>query len=171
MDGIFKKIVFVFLFLTVLGCKKEEKPISKNDNLILEGKTFIRQNLNILIDSVEQFDIPSLDKKIKSEKFTIGLIDSVSYHGISNPYRYLGFRLKKSDLPVFKSPYKLNLVKEKNNDPNVLFVSFSDFSMEKDYAFIVVRKVIGIGMVKNVYYFRKKSGAWFFTKKRLLNMG
>lgn len=171
MDGIFKKLVFAFLFLAILGCKKEEKPNLNHNNLIIEGKTFIRQNINILIDSVEQFDVPLPNGKHVLPKITIGLIDSVSYHSVSNPSNYLAFKLEKSDLVLFKSPYKYNLVKEKNNDTNVVFVTFSDFRIKKDYAFIVVKKVRGIGMIKNVYYFRKKSGAWVFTKKELMNMG
>jgi hypothetical protein len=171
MDGIFKKIALIFLLLAFISCKKDEKPISDHDNLVSEGKTFIKQNINMLIDSVMQFDIPSLDKKIKTEKLTIGLIDSVSYNGISNPYNFLAFKLKKSDLSLYKSPYKISLVKEKNNDTNVLFVIFSDFRIKKDDAFIVVKKVRGIGMIKNVYYFRKKSGVWVFIKKDLMNMG
>ena len=123
MDGIFKKTALILLFLAVISCKKDEKPISNHDFLVSEGKTFIKQNINVLIDSVEQFDIPPLDKKIKSEELTIGVMDSVSYNGLSNPYNYLAFKLDKTDLLLFKSPYKLNLVKEKNNDTNVLFLS------------------------------------------------
>ena len=171
MDGLFKKLVIIFLFLAVLGCKKDVKPTSNHDNLVSEGKTFIKQNINILIDSVEQFDVPLPNGKNIMPKITIGLIDSVSYHGISNPYGYLGFKLKKTDLVGFKSPYKINLVIENNNDTNVVFVTFSDFSMKKNYAFIVVKKSRGIGMIKYVYYFRKQKGVWIFTKKDLMNMG
>ena len=36
---------------------------------------------------------------------------------------------------------------------------------------IEVKKVRGIGMVKNRYYFKKKNNVWFFLKKEILGLG
>ena len=114
--------------------------------------------------------MPSLNKKIKSEKLTIGLVDSVSYKGL-NPYNYLAFKLKKSDLSLFKSPYKISLVKEKSNDINTLFVMFSNFRIKDNEAYIVVKKVRGIGMTNDKYYFKKEKGKWVLINKRLISVG
>lgn len=177
MDGICKKIVFVFLFLTVLGCKKEEKPISKNEILISEARNLIRQNSNVLLDSIIQFDIRLPNEKNDPPKFTIGLIDSIpkremkQYLGRMDGDKFTSFKLEKSDLVNFKSPYKLNLVKTNNNDINVLFITFSEVNIDGNHAYVVVKKVRGIGMITNTYYFRKENGKWVFTKKEVDNMG
>ncbi|WP_281636256.1 hypothetical protein [Flavobacterium marginilacus] len=180
MDGIFKKLVFIFLFLAVLGCKKGELQLHedklradklRDDKLIAEARNFINENCNILIDSVEGFDVMSLKNKIRTPTFTIGLMDSISYRGFLNPNNYLRFKLEDTDLVGFKSVYRLKLVKAKTYDSDVLFVVFSDFKMEKDYAYIRVKKVIGISMLNETYYFKKENGRWVFKNKRLINMG
>ncbi len=180
MDGIFKKLVFIIMFLAFLGCKKGELQLHEDklradklheDKLIVEARNFINENCNILIDSINQFDIKSLNKKSKSPKLTIALIDTVSYRGFLNPNKFLKFKLQKTDLVNFKSAYMLKLVKANTYDSDVLFVIFSDFKMEKDYAYIGVKKVIGISMINETYYFKKENGKWVFKNKTLINMG
>lgn len=177
MDGIFKNSVFLFLFLTVLSCKNEEKPKVKSIDLISEGRGLIRQYSNVLIDSVEQFDVRPPKEKNDPPKITIGLIDSIpkrreeSNLGRTDGHTFVSFKLKKEDLIKFKSPYKLNFVKENNNDINVVFVTISELSINGEKAYIVVEKVRGIGMINEVYYFKKENGIWTFIKKELSKMG
>ncbi|OXB05103.1 hypothetical protein B0A81_15465 [Flavobacterium plurextorum] len=177
MDGIFKKMIFFFFFLTVLSCKNEDKPKVKKIDLISEGRSLIRQYSNILIDSVEQFDVRPEKEKNDAPKITIGLIDSIpkrreeSNLGRTDGHTFVSFKLEKEDLIKFKSPYKLNLVKENNNDINVVFVTISELSINDEKAYVVVEKVRGIGMVNEVYYFKKENGIWVFTKKRFSKMG
>ena len=176
MDGIFKNLVFIFLFLAVLGCKKGELQLHedklrsdklRDDKLIAEARNFISENCNILIDSVEGFDVMSLKNKIRTPTFTIGLIDSIS----SDCFNCLSFKLKDNDLRNFKSAYKLKLVKAKTYDSDVLFVIFTDFRMDKDYVYIGVKKVIGISMINETYYFKKENGKWVFKNKTLTSIG
>jgi hypothetical protein len=179
MDDILKKIVFFFLFLAVTGCKKDEKPISNNNHntLISEARNLIRQNCNILLDSVEQFDPPLPNGKKVMPKLTVGLMDSIPKRdmslrmGRSDGDTFAELKLEKADLINFKSPYKLNLVKVKKEDTNILLVTFSELSIKGNHAFVVVKKVRGIGMVEDTYYFEKQNGKWVFIKKGFSKMG
>lgn len=180
MDGLFKKTALIFLLLVVISCKKDEKTISNNtthDNLILEGKNLIRQNINVLIDSVIQFDVPLLNQKNDPPRMTIGLIDHIPTREISSNAgrtdwnNFVSFKLENKDIKNFKSLYKLNLVKSKNNNTNIVFVTFSEFRIDGDNAYVAVKKVRGIGMINNTYYFKKENGKWVFTKKDTSNMG
>lgn len=175
MDFIFKKMIF--FFLTVLSCKNEDKPKAEKIDLISEGRSIIREYSNILIDSVEQFDVRPEKEKNDAPKMTIGLIDSIPKRkeklnlGRTDGHTFVSFKLEKEDLIKFKSPYKLSLIKEKNNDINVVFVTISELGINGEKAYVVVEKVRGIGMVTEVYYFNKENDIWVFTKKRLSKMG
>lgn len=176
MDRILKKIVFVFLFLAILSCKKEEKLDSDKNNLILEGRSLIKENSNILIDSLDRYDLRSLRKNEKLESFTVGLLDSISIDEKYSRYDYgtrnfLTFKLENNDLSNFISPYKLNLTKAESYDSNILFIAFSNLKIEGDKAQIIVTKVRGISSVKDRYYFRKGKNKWIFTRKKFLTMG
>jgi len=179
MDGIFKKIVFIFSFLAVISCKKDEKPITNNTDepLVLEGKSLIRENINILLDSVIQFDVRLPHEKNDPPKITFALIDHIpqreisSNAGRSDWNNFVSFKLENKDVKNFKSLYKLNLVKSKNNDIDKVFVTFSELKIDGDNACVGVKKVRGIGMINEKYYFKKENGKWVFTNKRLINMG
>ena len=179
MDRIFKKSIAIFLILFILGCKKDEKPISNNNHntLISEARNLIRQNCNILIDSVEQFDPPLPNRKKVMPKLTVGLMDSIPKRdmslrmGRSDGDTFAELKLEKADLINFRSPYKLNLVKVKKEDTNILLVTFSELSIKGNHAVVVVKKVRGIGMVENTYYFEKQNGRWVFIKKGFSKMG
>ncbi|MEO8236546.1 MAG: hypothetical protein ABI576_00460 [Flavobacterium sp.] len=177
MDGVFKKLVFVLSLLTALSCKKDEKTNLNNNKIITEARNLIRLNSNVLIDSVEQFDVPLPNGKHVMPQITIGLIDSIPKRdmklrmGRSDGDTFAEMKLEKDDLVNFRSPYKLNLVKVKNDDTNILFVTFSELSIRGNHAFVVVKKVRGIGMVKNTYYFEKQNGRWVFIKKGFSKMG
>jgi hypothetical protein len=177
MDFIFKKIIFFFFFLTVLSCKNEDKPKTEKIDLISEGRSIVREYSNVLIDSVEQFDVRPANEKNDAPKITIGLIDSIPKRneklniGRTDGHTFVSFKLEKEDLINFKSPYKLSLVTKKNNDINMVFVTISKLRIQEDKAYVVVEKVRGIGMVNEVYYFKKENGIWVFIKKRLSKMG
>lgn len=177
MDGIFKQMIFFFFFLAVLSCKNEDNQKIEKIGLISEGRSLIRQNSNILIDSVEQFDVRPEKEKNDAPKITIGLIDSIPRRkeklnlGRTDGHTFVSFKLENEDLINFKSPYKLNLVKENNNDINVVFVTVLELSINGEKAYVVVEKVRGIGMVNEVYYFKKENGIWVFIKKELSKMG
>ncbi|AWK04320.1 hypothetical protein HYN56_08750 [Flavobacterium crocinum] len=177
MDSIFKKMIFFFFFLTVLSCKNEEKPQIKKIDLVSEGRSLIRQYSNVLIDSVEQFDVRPEHEKNDAPKITIGLIDSIPKRneklnlGTTNGHTFVSFKLEKEDLINFKSPYKLNLVKENNNDVNIVFVTILELSINGEKAYVAVKKVRGIGMVEDTYYFKKENGKWIFLRKGLSTIG
>lgn len=175
MDGFFKKIGFVILFLTVINCKKNEELDIQKNKLVLDGKSLIKENSYILIDSLENYDLRFLNKNKKSEPFTVGLLDSIAidkrYFNYGHRiYNYLTFKLKKNDLSNFKSPYKLNLIKSETYDSNVLFIEFSNLKIEEDKAEIIVKKIRGISSIINRYYFKKKNNRWVFIRKQLLSM-
>lgn len=178
MDGIFKKIVLVLICSTLMCCNnnhnKEHNKLlnearSKEKELIMEGRKLIQQNSSILIDSVSAFDIKSLDPKVKKEKLTIGLIDSVYYKntGIGSGKNFIAFKLHKADLANFKSDYELHLVQDNNQDVNILFITFSNFKIDNNNARIRVRKVKGTSMMEAFFFFEKINNVWVFRKKTL----
>lgn len=176
MDGLYKKTAFFFLFLAVVGCKKNEKIDTDKNNLILEGRSLIKENSNILIDSLDRYDLRFLSKNEKLEPFTVGLLDSISIDERYSKYDYgtrnfLTFKLENSDLSNFKSPYKLNLIKTESYKSSILFIAFSNLKIEGDKAQIIVTKVRGISSVKDRYYFRKENSRWIFARKKFLTMG
>ncbi|RTZ01459.1 hypothetical protein EKM02_05505 [Flavobacterium sp. RSP49] len=175
MDGKLKMIVLM-AFVLFCSCKKQ-------NNIKNNGKELIVQNINILIDSVEYFDMskvprPEKFKNIKIEKITVGLLDSILIEKIDfnkskkiNKTSFLQFNIKDSDLVDFRSDYKINIVKINNYDINILFVRFSNLTINENEASVIVTKVIGISMIKNRYYFKNKKGVWVFIRKELLGMG
>ncbi len=181
MIGNFKISAFLIVFILFFSCNKQN--CLKND----EAKELIIKNINILIDSIESFDSSKIPispvsikdfknyKTVKIEKMRIGIIDSVLVRTddleLNNQMDYIKFNLQNKDLINFKSNYKINIVKVNNYDINVLFVSFSNFLIKDNNAEITVKKVIGISMIKEIYFFKKEKGIWLFSKKKLIGMG
>lgn len=176
MNGNFKKIGLVFICSILMCCNKNEKtskPIkdskSIEQDLIVEGRKFIKQNSNIIIDSIASFDLRFINPQTNEEKLTIGLIDSIYYKNIGggSDKNYMSFKLRKDDLANFKSEYELNLVQRNNLDSNVLYITFSNFRIENDIAIINVKKVFGISMIQASFYFKKENNVWVFKGKTL----
>ena len=71
----------------------------------------------------------------------------------------------------FKSKYTIKIVKLNNYDTTILFVRFSNFQINESDANITVKKVIGISMIKERYYFIKQNDIWVFKKKEILGLG
>lgn len=172
-----KSLVILCLLVLTTSCKKEDRIDAVKNNLIVEGKALIKQNSSVLLDSVEQFDVRPEKEKNDAPKIIIGLIDSIPKRreelnlGRTDGHTFVSFKLENEDLVNFKSPYKLILVRGKNNDINIVFVTISKLRIERDKAYIVVEKVRGIGMVNEIYYFKKENGIWVFIKKELSKMG
>ncbi|MEN9908857.1 MAG: hypothetical protein RLZZ540_2006 [Bacteroidota bacterium] len=182
MDGIFKKIVLVLICLTLVCCKDKEyeehirllnEARLKEKELIKEGRKLIQQNSNILIDSVFVFDIKSLEPKVKEEKLSIGLIDSIHYKstGIESERNHVAFKLHNSDLANFKSEYELHLVQNESQNENqinnILFFKFSNFIIDNNRARIRVRKIFGISTREATFFFEKINNKWVFRKKQV----
>jgi hypothetical protein len=100
-----------------------------------------------------------LVKDSKEPKLTVGLIDSISING--NPAK-----LKDNSISLYRSSYKLNLVKRDNFDGNVLFITFSNFKIDGTQSSIVVKKIFGISMMQATFYFKKENGIWVFVRKK-----
>lgn len=179
MIGNFKYIIIITMI--AFSCRREE-------NSIKVGKSIISQNINILIDSIERFDVNFINVKqvstkkefpnmhvIKNKKLKIYVIDSVTYEKNfaidSFQKEILKFIINKNDLINFKSNYNINIVKINNYDSNVLFVKFSNFKLTNDKASIEVKMTIGISMIKNIYHFKKVNNIWLFDRKEFLEMG
>lgn len=187
MDGVFKKIVLVFICLLFVCCKdkhyeehikllkearlKEKEANLQQKELIEEGRKLIQQNCNILIDSIFVFDIKGLDPKVKEEKLTVGLIDSIYYKntGSSSDKQIISFKLQKEDLANFKSEYELHLVQNMNQNgrlnEKILYIEFSNFRIYNNDAKIKVKKVSGIGFEEATFFFEKKNNVWVFRRK------
>ncbi|WP_123955366.1 hypothetical protein [Flavobacterium cheongpyeongense] len=173
------KVLRIVIILLLLGCKKQ--------NETEDSRKLITQNINVLIDSVESFDISKMPvssvshkdfknyKPLKVKQMTIGLLDSILVKenklNKNNETNYLRFNLQKEDLVNFKSHYKIEIVKVNNYDTNVLFVSFFNFSMKGNKSSIEVKKRIGISMIHHKYYFEKENDTWVFKKKEFFGMG
>lgn len=170
--------VFFILFCLVLfsSCKQE--------NIVESGRELIFQNINILLDSIESFDTSKMPgpenfkdfkdvkiEQIKIDKIKIGLIDSVLVvnRNLKEVVSNSSFTITENDLINFKSDYKIDIVKVNNYDVNFLFVSFSNLQIVNDNASIDVKKVIGISMTKDRYFFKNENGGWVF--KRKINIG
>lgn len=176
MDGLFKKIILFLLFLAVIGCKKNEKSEIGNNDLIADGKKLILQNSNVLIDSLERYDLRFLSKNEKLKPFTVSVLDSITiderYSKYSQaPLKFFTFKLEGDDFSNFKSPYKLNVVTKDNHQSNVIFVSFSNLKIEGDKAEVMITKINGISSVTDRYYFKKQNNKWVFLRKKQLSMG
>ncbi|MDR7211867.1 hypothetical protein [Flavobacterium piscis] len=176
MDGLSKKTVFFFLFLAFMGCKKDEKVEINKNNLIEDGRNLIIQNSNVLIDSLERYDLRFLNEKEKLEPFTVGVLDSIiideRYSKYSEtPHKFFTFKLKKSDFLNFKSLYQLKLINKGGNESNVVLISFSNLKIENDKAEIMVTKINGISSVIDRYYFKKQNSKWIFVRKKQVSMG
>jgi hypothetical protein len=169
----------ILIILLLLGCKKPNEE--------LENRRLIRQNINVLIDSVESFDISKMPvssvsrkdfknfRPVKLKPMRICLLDSILAKEdrlkTNDGIKYLRFNLNKEDLVNFKSNYKIMIVKVNNYDPNILFVRLSNLIIQENKASIEVKKVLGISMLHNKYYFEKENGVWIFKKKEFLSMG
>jgi len=173
MDGLFNKIVLVLLLVLAVSCKKEEKIDAVKNNLIAEGKALINQNSNILLDSLERYDMNILQKEGKLEPLKIALLDSVNINErfSRSTFKFCTFKLEESDFSNFKSPYKLNLVKKEISEIHVLFVSFFNLKVDKDVAEILVIKINGISSTVDRYCFKKQGNKWIFTSKEQISMG
>lgn len=170
MDGKFK-IIVILIVAIVCSCKKQ---VTVENS----GRELITQNINVLIDSIEMFDmrlffVPEKYKNVKTEKISIGLLDSIVVENLSNikETNFIKFNISEKEIHNYKSNYKIAIVKLNNFDTKVLFVRFSNFEINENNASIVVKKVIGISMIKERYYFIKQNDMWVFKKKEFLGMG
>ena len=174
MDG---KLIIIGLFTILLyNCNKKV-------NIQNIGKNLVAQNINILLDSVEGFDMskipPSPEFKNKiTPKLTLGLRDSITIDTIYTSkenefesYEYLKFNLNNNDLINFKSDYKLFFQKNQSLNTNVLNIEISNLRINEYKASVEVSKVIGISMTYDRYYFKKENGNWVFKKKENLGIG
>ena len=167
----FKLLFLLFNLILFSSCKQEIKVDS--------GRELITQNINVLIDSVGRFDTSKIPgskypnefnvKRREIKQIKIGLLDSVLVQNI-NEYNS-SFIINRNDLVNFKSNYKIEIVKVNNYDTNFLFVSFSNFQIDSNNATIDVKKVIGIAMTIDRYFFRKEKGQWVFISKRNIGIG
>ncbi|MBD0726730.1 hypothetical protein B6A10_16300 [Flavobacterium sp. L1I52] len=163
MDGIYKFIIILIFFCS---CKNNKETHS------IEHK-FIKYNINVLIDSVESFDMSKY--MTKKDIFTIGLIDSITvedrHNNVNKSKNFIPLKIHSNDILEFKSKYELKLVPRKNHDSNILFVQFCDLQISENKASIIVRKTRGIGMIEDIYFFVKEKNIWVLKKKKMLTMG
>ena len=171
------KLIIIVLFTIFLSnCKKQENVQNNNKNLVT-------QNINILLDSVEGFDMstipPSLEYKNKiTLPIILGLRDSITIDTIYSrkedefkSYKYLQFNLNNSDLNYFKSNYKLFIQKNRSISTDVLNIEISNLRINEFEASVEVSKVIGISAIHDRFYFKKEKGVWVFKKKINLGIG
>ncbi len=174
MDG---KIIIIGLFTILLyNCKKKE-------NIQENGKELIFRNINILLDSVERFDMSKVPpspqfKDIVTPEITLGLRDSITIDTIYSSkenelksFKYFEFNLVKKDLIAFKSHYKLFFQKGRSMDVNILSIEISNLRINEIEASVEVAKVIGISAIHDRFYFKKENGVWVFKKKIKLGIG
>lgn len=174
MVGLFNRVlVLVLLLVLIVSCKKEEKNDIFNNNLITEGRALIKQNSNILLDSLERYDMNILHKEGKLKPLKVALLDSVNINKrfSRSTVNFFTFKLEESDFSNFKSSYKLNLVDDEINEIHVLFVSFFNFKIDNDIADIVVMKTNGVSFTADRYYFKKQNNKWVFMSKEQISMG
>ena len=163
MDGNYK-IIALLVLLIFSSCKNNTTTISKE-------KEFIENNINILIDSVEHFDMSKY--MTKKDDISIGLIDSIVVENrhFKATKKFSTIKIHPNNVLHYKSKYKLHLVSLNNRDVNVIFIQFCDFQINDNKASIIVRKTRGIGMIENIYFFEKENNIWILKKKKMLSMG
>lgn len=174
MDG--KLIMTVLFSILLCNCKNKE---NKKET----GKNLITQNINILLDSVERFDVSKIPpspefKYIITPEITLGLRDSITIDTIYSSeedelksYKYLQFELDKDDLNTLKSNYKIFFQKNRSLSTDVLNIEISNLRINEFEASVEVSKVIGISMIYDRFYFKKEKGVWVFKRKRNLGIG
>lgn len=166
-------LVILCLLALTIGCKKEQKIDMVKNSLIAEGKALIKQNSNILFDSLERYDMNILHKESKLKPLKVALLDSVDTNErfSTSTLKFCTFKLEERDFSNFKSPYELNLVKREISEIHVLFVSFFNLKVDKDFAEILVMKINGISSTIDRYCFKKKNNKWVFKSKEQISMG
>ena len=167
----FKVLFLLFNLILLSSCKQEIK--------LDKGRALIIENINVLLDSIERFDTSKMPgpkypnefnvKMREIKQIKIGLLDSVLVQN-TNDYNS-SFIINRNDLINFKSKYKIEIVKVNNYDINFLFVSFSNFQIDNDKPTIDVKKVIGIAMTRDRYFFKKENGQWVFLSKKNIGIG
>ena len=80
--------IMVLLLLLTISCKKEQKIDTVKNDLIAEGKVLIKQNSNILLDSLESYDMNILHPEGKLSPLKVALLDSV---GINERFSHATF--------------------------------------------------------------------------------
>lgn len=171
LKGVVGKIVFTaILLLFFCSCNQ----FRNNDNY---GSHFVQCNINILLDSLNMFDMrgvprPEKFNDIIINKPTVHLKNIVSVDSIESHinHKYLSFNLKKDVLSKLKSDYEVHLVKNRVDEGNI-FVVISNFAINDSTITVDVKKSLGIGMTKDRYFFRKMKQKWIYTKKINLRMG
>ena len=173
MDGKNRIIILILLFLSICNCKNQVKSN-------VDGRELINQNINILIDSIEGFDMsnilmPNGQKNLNIKKISVSLLDTVCVESTNlknkSSAKFQNLNISKNEISKFKTNYKINLTKVRNDCAEILFVKFYNFEINKNYANITVKKIIGISMIENIYYFKKINNIWVFKRKKFQGMG
>lgn len=165
------KIVFIaILLLCFFSCEQ----VKNNHDY---GSHFVECNINILLDSLEMFDMrgvprPAKFNNIVLTKPKVQLKSFVSLDSINIQInrKYLSFNLKKDVLSRLNSDYEVYLVKNRVDEGNI-FVVISNFTMNDSTITLDVKKSLGIGMTKDRYFFIKVKKKWIFVRKTNLGMG
>lgn len=180
MDGIFKLIIYTIFFSSLVTCKVN----TKNDNSV----NFVKSNMQFFLDSIDTFDwtqIPTQEEYDSLEKkFNVEIVDTIFYDtSFKEIFRY---KLNKSNLDYIFYTFKIDnsfiqqkelksirLVSESTKDIYTLTVYFSNLFITKSnrYASIIVTKVIGNSMTKDIYIFENRYNNWVFIDKHNILIG
>jgi hypothetical protein len=171
LKGVVGKIVFTaILLLCFFSCKQ----IKNNHDY---GSHFVECNINILLDSLNMFDMRGVPRPEKFNDIIITKpivqlksIVSVDSQESQMNHKYLYFNLKKDVLSRLKSDYEVSLVKHRVDEGNI-FVVISNFAINDSTITVDVEKSLGIGMTKDRYFFEKVKQKWIFVRKKNLRIG
>lgn len=171
LKGVVGKIFFIgILLLCFVSCKQ-----TKNNHDY--GSHFVECNINILLDSLNMFDMRGVPRPEKFNDIIItkptvqlkSIVSTDSFESQIN-HKYLFFNLKNDVLSRLKSEYEVHLVKDRVDEGNI-FVVISNFAMNDSTVTVDVEKSSGIGMTRDRYFFKKVKQKWIFVRKTNLRIG
>ena len=157
-------IAISILSFVVYSCQKNEREEGDPVN------TFLTENINILLDSLSTFHAD------RHNKISVQLLDSINDNVRlikGKKYKYSNVLMNENILSKIESDYNVELVKRENFTAEFIFVRISNLYIDEEgnEARVTVKKRRGIGMVKNMYVFKRINNLWILKNKKLVGMG
>lgn len=177
MAGSFKLITLIYLFGLLSSC-------SEKNTLKEEGNKLLQQNFNIFLTDLPVF--PSTENKdgvlpivvndnvninyLVTEECKEDCFDKINEEGFSINQKTNYFLFRINGLPKNLNLKKIILKSNNQKLNEYIEISFSNFYINKNKAFVIVTKeeIGSKGGFTEVFFFKKINNKWVFYKKKIL---
>ncbi|UYW01372.1 hypothetical protein K5I29_13235 [Flavobacterium agricola] len=176
----YKAVFYTVVMVSLISCKTETRTY--------ESIIIVKTNMEVLLDSIDMFDwtqIPTpIQNNFSDKQFQVEVIDTILYEANykeifrskinANNLNY-NFYTYKLDSTFIQQPKtkSIKLVEKSTNDIYTLTIYFSNLFITESnkFASIIVTKVIGNSMTKDIYFFEKKNNKWKLLNKKNILIG